>query len=271
MNNGVGESPSVNPLKGEAVSTLKMKQQSSFFGVEDYYNSDSSASPPKKVVFPQSKAESSQTAIMPAMMIGAVNFEEEFASMKATLERLLKESAEKDARIQRQKEHISKLLKKLDKGPCESSNRGVSSDEDEEGSNRSEASEDNGGSKKGDKPQNDSSLSAMTAEQIQELIAKAVKTQLGVSSRKSHLYIKPYTKRIDVLRMPYGYQPPKFNQFDGRGNPEQHVAHFIETCNNGGIGGDLLVKQFVQTLKDIAFDWYTDLLPESIDSWEQME
>ena len=74
-------------------------------------------------------------------------------------------------------------------------------------------------------------------------------------------------KRIDALRMPYGYQPPKFNQFDGRGNPEQHVAHFIETCNNGGIGGDLLVKQFVQTLKDIAFDWYTDLLPESIDSW----
>ena len=78
-----------------------MKQQSPFFGVEDYYSSDSSASPPKKVVFPQSEAESSQTVIMPAMMIGAVNFEEEFASMKATLERLSKESVEKDARIRR--------------------------------------------------------------------------------------------------------------------------------------------------------------------------
>jgi len=31
------------------------------------------------------------------------------------------------------------------------------------------------------------------------------------------------------------------------------------------------VKQFVQTLKGIAFDWYTDLLPESIDNWEQIE
>jgi len=97
------------------------------------------------------------------------------------------------------------------------------------------------------------------------LIANAVKTQLGVGSQKSHLYIKPYTKMIDALRMPYGYQPPKFNQFDGRGNPKQHVAHFIETCNN------LLVKQFVRTLKGIAFDWYTGLLPESIDSWWQME
>jgi len=108
----------------------------------------------------------------------------------------------------------------------------------------------------------------MTTKKIQELIANAVKTQLGVSPQKSHLYTKPCTKRIHALRMPYGDQPPKFNQFDGRGNPKQHVAHFIKTYNNAGTGGDLLVKQFFQTLKGIAFTWYTDLLPEFIDSWE---
>jgi len=94
---------------------------------------------------------------MPAMIVGAVNFEEKFASMKAALERLSKESAEKDARNKRQEEHIAKLLKKLDKGPRASSDKGASSDEDEKGSNRSEASEDDGGSKKVGKPQNDSS------------------------------------------------------------------------------------------------------------------
>jgi len=155
---------------------------------------------------------------MSVMMIGAVNFQEEFASMKATLEGLSKESSEQDARIKCQEEHIAKLLKKLDKGPRASSNRCISSDEDEKGSNRSEVSENNSGSKKGGKPQNDLSLSSMTAEQIQELIANTVKTQLGVGSQKSHLYTKPYTKRIDALHMPYGYQPPKFNQFDGRGD-----------------------------------------------------
>ena len=66
--------------------------------------------------------------------------------------------------------------------------------------------------------------------------------------------------------MPHGYQPLKFEQFDGRGNPKQHVAHFIETCNNAGIDDDLMIKQFVRTLKGITFDWYTDLEPESIDS-----
>jgi len=117
--------------------------------VEDYYSSDSSASP-KKVVFPQSKAKSSQIVIMSAMMIGAVNLKEEFASMKAMLERLSKESVETDACIKRLEEHMAKLLEKLDKGLCTSSNRGASSDKDEK-SNRSEASEDDGGSKKGGK------------------------------------------------------------------------------------------------------------------------
>jgi hypothetical protein len=71
--------------------------------------------------------------------------------------------------------------------------------------------------------------------------------------------------------MPVGNQPPKFQQFDRKGNPKQHVAHFVETCNNVGTEGDLLLKQFVRSLKGNAFEWYTDLQPESVDSWEQME
>jgi len=87
------------------------------------------------VIFSQSEAKLSQTVIMPAMMIGVVNFEEEFASMKAVSEKLSKESVEKDARIKRKEEHIAMLPKKLDKGPCALSNRGPSSDEDKKGSN----------------------------------------------------------------------------------------------------------------------------------------
>ncbi|KAM1467302.1 hypothetical protein ACFX2I_032421 [Malus domestica] len=71
--------------------------------------------------------------------------------------------------------------------------------------------------------------------------------------------------------MPMGYQPPKFMQFDGKGNPKQHVAHFVETCNNAGTEGDYLAKQFVRSLKGNAFEWYTDLEPESIKNWEQLE
>ncbi|PIN26241.1 hypothetical protein CDL12_01008 [Handroanthus impetiginosus] len=115
------------------------------------------------------------------------------------------------------------------------------------------------------------SVGALTVEQLQDMITSTIRAQYGGPSQSSLAYSKPYTKRIDSLRMPIGYQPPKFQQFDGKGNPKQHVAHFIETCSNAGTNGDLLVKQFVRSLKGNAFDWFIKLEPESIDSWDQME
>jgi len=70
------------------------------------------------------------------------------------------------------------------------------------------------------------------------LIVDAAKAHLERDSYKTHLYKKPYTKRTKALRTPFGYQPPKFQQFDGKGNPKQHIAHFIETCSNIDTEGD---------------------------------
>ena len=78
-------------------------------------------------------------------------------------------------------------------------------------------------------------------------------------------------KRIAALKMPPEYQPLKFHQFDGKGDPKQHIAHFIETYNHAGTYDDMLVKQLVRSLKGLAFDWYADLASTSNDSWEQMQ
>jgi len=82
----------------------------------------------------------------------------------------------------------------------------------------------------------------MTIEQIQDLIANIVEAQLGGGAHRTHLCTKPYTKWVDALCMPYSCQPLKLQQFNGKGNPKQHIAHFIETCNNAGTYGDLMVK-----------------------------
>ena len=52
--------------------------------------------------------------------------------------------------------------------------------------------------------------------------------------------------------MPMGYQTLKFMQFNGKGNPKQHIAHFFETGNNAGTEGDYLIKQFMRSLKGNA-------------------
>ncbi|KAM1895864.1 hypothetical protein ACFX13_044562 [Malus domestica] len=97
-------------------------------------------------------------------------------------------------------------------------------------------------------------MGSLSIQQLQEMITNTIKAQYEGSSNTSGLYSKPYSKKIDALRMPMGYQPPKFRQFDGKGNPKQHVAHFVETCNNAGTEGDYLTKQFVRSLKGNAFE-----------------
>ncbi|VVA41167.1 PREDICTED: LOW QUALITY PROTEIN, partial [Prunus dulcis] len=88
------------------------------------------------------------------------------------------------------------------------------------------------------------SVGSLSIQQLQDMITNTIRAQYGGPSQDTFIYSKPYTKRLDNLRMPTGYQPPKFMQFDGKGNPKQHVAHFIEMCNSAGTNDDYLVKQF---------------------------
>ncbi|KAM2177290.1 hypothetical protein ACFX1Q_036503 [Malus domestica] len=85
-------------------------------------------------------------------------------------------------------------------------------------------------------------MGSLSIQQLQEMITNTIKAQYAGSSHASTLYSKPYSRKIDALKMPMGYQPPKFMQFDRNGNPKQHVAHFVETCNNAGTDGDYLAK-----------------------------
>ncbi|KAL0437692.1 UNVERIFIED_CONTAM: hypothetical protein Sradi_0477100 [Sesamum radiatum] len=117
----------------------------------------------------------------------------------------------------------------------------------------------------------ETSIATLSVQQLQEMITNTIKTHRDGITQSLSAYSKPYTKHINDLRMPMGYQPPELRQFDGKGNSRQHIIHFIETCNNAGTGSDLLVKQFVRSFKGNAFDWYVDLEPESIDGWDEME
>jgi len=121
-------------------------------------------------------------------------------------------------RIKLQEEKIARLTRKLEKRPARSFKKSSESEEEQRASVQSETSNEEVHSKKGGKLKNGGSPSLMTIEQIQDFIVNAVKIQLGRGACKTHLYTKPYTKRVDALYMPRVYQPPKFQQFDRKGN-----------------------------------------------------
>ena len=64
------------------------------------------------------------------------------------------------------------------------------------------------------------SVALLSVQQLQDMITNTIRAQYGGSSTSSLTYSKPYTKRINNMRMSNGYQPPKFLQFDSKGNPK---------------------------------------------------
>ncbi|KAB2021591.1 hypothetical protein ES319_D07G150600v1 [Gossypium barbadense] len=71
----------------------------------------------------------------------------------------------------------------------------------------------------------------------------AIKDQFESVDLPSYTYSNPYTRGIDrpMYKLPknFNQQSMKFS-FDGKGNPHQHIAHFVETYNSVGISGDLV-------------------------------
>ena len=207
--------------------------------IDSEVDSDPPMSTPLRPFRLEESIESQQLDMASVMVIREhKSIEEQISDMNALLTKLMKDGEEKDVRIKKQNEQIARLIKKLKKEPVEDAE---SSDDALESQASSESYHE-----KSNKEKN----VPLTAQQVQSMIAKAVRNQaMSGDVREDHRYVKPYTRRIDKVCMPVGYSPPKFNQFDGKGNPKQHIAHFVETCSNAGTADDLLVKQFFVPLR----------------------
>ncbi|KAM1381764.1 hypothetical protein PS2_033884 [Malus domestica] len=172
-----------------------------------------------------SDADSSGSSAMQVMTTRTTSIDEQLAHMNEAIARLTRIVEEKN-------QQIASLVNQLDVKPdvkIEQGDDPVKKENDEDEEPHMEKVE--------EKLKLDQSavlMGSLSIQQLQEMIASTIKGQYEGSSHDSVLYSKPYSKKIDALKMPRNYQPPKFMQFDGKGNPKQHVAHFVETCNNAG-------------------------------------
>ncbi|KAL0294647.1 UNVERIFIED_CONTAM: hypothetical protein Sradi_6875200 [Sesamum radiatum] len=194
---------------------------------------DGNMSPPSS---PHSVSNHSFTTNVASVMVtNATTMEKQLASLTKANEGLTKHVPEQDAQITR-------LISKADNiDASHIMGKQVEARDEVEASIKQHYTEN-------DKSTKELQISAdelIPVDQLKEFIEGTIKSKIERSSKSSLTYSKPYTQRIDNLKMPMGYQPPKFHQFDGKANPKQHVAHFVETCNNVGTYGDHLVKQFI--------------------------
>ncbi|KAL0372527.1 UNVERIFIED_CONTAM: hypothetical protein Scaly_0934300 [Sesamum calycinum] len=180
--------------------------------------SDANKSPPS------SHRSVSSYSVAPVMVTNTTTIEEQLASLTRAIEGLTKY-------VQEQDEQIARLINKADNVDASHvMGKQVETHDEVEASAKQHYTERD----KYAKELQISSDRLIPVDQLKEFIEGTIKSKIEGSSKSSLIYSKPYTPRIDSLKMPMGYQPPKFQQFDGKSNPKQHVAHFIENMQQRG-------------------------------------
>ena len=169
----------------------------------------------------------SHIEVMPVMMTNTSTMEEKMAEMEQRVTLLTKAFEEKDVKI-------ATLMNKLELQDSGESSLGPEHPPDFTLKGENARGDKGKGGEGTSQHGHSTSMASISVQQLQDMITNTIRAQYGGSSTSSLMYSKPYIKRIDNMRMPNGYQPPKFLQFDGKGNPKQHVAHFVETCENVG-------------------------------------
>uniref|UniRef100_A0A803NSR6 Uncharacterized protein n=1 Tax=Cannabis sativa TaxID=3483 RepID=A0A803NSR6_CANSA len=109
----------------------------------------------------------------------------------------------------------------------------------------------------GVQPQQD--LKALIMESIREYQTSTSIFILG--------YHKPYLAFYDQIMFLPNYVRQKFEKFDGiNGSSHEHLAYFTSACGKSAQSDALLIRQFMQSLKEVAFTWHTQLPSGSINT-----
>ncbi|XP_070002007.1 uncharacterized protein [Nicotiana sylvestris] len=69
------------------------------------------------------------------------------------------------------------------------------------------------------------------------------------------------------VELPEGYKPPKFEMFDGTGDPRVHLRTYCDKLVGVGKYERVCMKLFMRSLKGDALSWYINQEPKKWSSW----
>ncbi|KAG8376466.1 hypothetical protein BUALT_Bualt09G0066400 [Buddleja alternifolia] len=105
---------------------------------------------------------------------------------------------------------------------------------------------------------------------VDDLVKREIKRNEDGMTHNLKIVTKPYPSWVDKVPFPPGFTQPEFRRFDGKGNPREHVAHFIARLAQLGENKLLWLQLFVQSLEGPAFVWYSNLPEGSIPDWDSL-
>jgi hypothetical protein len=92
-------------------------------------------------------------------------------------------------------------------------------------------------------------------------------------STAEHLMAKttlPFTNRVLNFPLPNKFKDPRVDKYDGSGDPSDHIEGFRAHLALYGTPDEIACRAFPLTLKGVAKDWFNNLKPQSIDSFDTL-
>ncbi|XP_011100179.1 uncharacterized protein LOC105178414 [Sesamum indicum] len=102
----------------------------------------------------------------------------------------------------------------------------------------------------------------LTRRELQQMMEEAGRNALVAYERRT---ATPLERELAGKRM------PDLPKYDGTRDPQEHLAAFDMVMNLYGQSSSIIAKLFVTTLTGKAQEWFTNLLPGSIESHEQLK
>jgi hypothetical protein len=116
--------------------------------------------------------------------------------------------------------------------------------------------------------------SPLSLEDLVQLVDISAASKYGFTPKgRARVYQKPYPEYFDMIPYPRGSRGPDFMKFNGDDNRTtyEHIGQFLAQVNDVGITDVHKIRLFPLSLSGTAFNWFTSLALNSINTWPCLE
>jgi hypothetical protein len=106
-------------------------------------------------------------------------------------------------------------------------------------------------------------------EGVRDQIVRTLREFEFTPKGRTRSYQKPYSEYFDTIPYPRGFRVPDLAKFTGDDAKTmyEHIGQFLAQVNDMGITDVDKIRMFLLSLTVVAFNWFTSLPLNSIDSW----
>jgi hypothetical protein len=108
---------------------------------------------------------------------------------------------------------------------------------------------------------------------VRDQIARTLREFEFTQKGWARSYQKPYPEYFDMIPYPWGFWVPNLSKFmgDDAKTTYGHIGQFFAQVNDMSITDVHKIRMFPLSLTRVAFNWFTSLPPNLIDSWVSLE